>query len=108
VQIVIIDLVFSLDSVITAIGVTDNFWNIIAAMSVAMVIMLLSSSYVSDFIGDHPTLKMLALAFILMIGVLLVAEGFGAYLPKGYIYFGMAFAVFIEILNHLARKKKVN
>lgn len=105
-QIVIIDLVFSFDSVITAIGITENFWIIVSAMAVAMLVMLLSATWVSDFIMNHPTLKMLALAFILMIGVLLVAESFGTHLPKGYIYFGMAFAIFIEILNHLVRKKR--
>lgn len=105
-QIIVIDFIFSFDSVITAVGLTTNIYVIIAAMTVAMVIMLISSRFVSDFIATHPTLKMLALSFIMMIGVFLVAEGLGFHVPKGYIYFGMAFSLAVESLNMLARKRK--
>lgn len=106
INIVIIDLIFSFDSVITAVGLTENIPVIIAAMVVAMAVMLVSSSYVADFIARFPTLKMLALSFIMMIGVFLVAEGLGFHVPKGYIYFGMAFSLGVEVLNILARRKK--
>lgn len=107
-QIALIDLVFSFDSVITAVGMTRNIPLIIAAMTLAMGIMLFASKWVSDIVTTYPTLKNLALSFILMIGVMLVGEGFGASIPKGYIYFGMGFSLGVEVLNILttSRKKK--
>ncbi len=105
-QIIVIDLIFSFDSVITAVGLTDHIYVIIAAMGVAMLIMLAASGYISDFIDRHATLKMLALSFIMMIGVFLVAEGLGFHVPKGYIYFAMAFSLGVEVLNMTVRKKR--
>jgi predicted tellurium resistance membrane protein TerC len=106
-QIVVIDIIFSFDSVMTAVGLTNNIGVIIAAMTVAMAVMLFSASYISDFIAKFPTLKILALAFILLIGVFLVAEGLGQHIPKGYIYFSMAFALGVEVVNLLVRGRKV-
>ncbi len=105
-QIVLIDLVFSFDSVMTAVGITEHVWVIVAAMTIAMVVMVVASGYIANFIATHPTLKMLALSFVMMIGVLLVAEGLGFHVPKGYIYFGMAFSLGVETLNLLVRKKR--
>ncbi len=105
-QIAIIDLVFSFDSVITAIGMTQNIPVIIAAMTVAILVMLFASKWVSDIVVTYPTLKNLALSFILMIGVMLVGDGFGAEIPKTYIYFGMAFSLGVEMLNIFTAKKK--
>lgn len=107
-QIVIIDMIFSFDSVITAVGLTEHIYVIIAAMTIAMIVMLVSSGYIADFIATHPTIKMLALSFVMMIGVFLIAEGLGFHVPKGYIYFGMAFSLGVEILNMLVRKKRKN
>lgn len=106
IQIMFIDLVFSFDSVITAVGLTKNIPIIIMAMTVAMLIMLLFTGFVSDFIFKHPSLKTLALSFILLIGVLLVAEGFGAHVPRGYIYFAMAFSCLTETINILIKTKQ--
>jgi predicted tellurium resistance membrane protein TerC len=105
-QIVAIDFVFSFDSVITAVGVTSHIGVIVAAMVIAMGVMLAASGYIADFIDRNPTIKMLALAFILMIGVLLVGEGLGMHVPKGYIYFGMAFSLGVEVLNMVVRKRR--
>ncbi|MZR29775.1 TerC family protein [Sneathiella litorea] len=105
-QVILIDFVFSFDSIITAVGLTENIWVIIAAMVIAMLVMLFSSKYIADFIAEHPTLKMLALSFIMMIGVFLVAEGLGLHVPRGYIYFGMAFSLGVEILNMLVKRRK--
>lgn len=104
-QIIFIDMVFSFDSILTAVGVVDNVLIMIAAVIVSMVIMLLSAARVSEFINRHPTVKMLALAFLLMIGVLLVMEGFGKEVPKEYVYTSMAFAFFVELLNMRVRRK---
>jgi predicted tellurium resistance membrane protein TerC len=101
IQILMLDLVFSLDSVITAVGMVDQ----IAAVIVAVVIMLLSAESISRFVNDYPTVKMLALAFLLLIGVSLTAEAFDQHIPKGYIYFAMAFSVLVEFLNIRAQKK---
>jgi predicted tellurium resistance membrane protein TerC len=106
IQIVLIDIIFSFDSVMTAVGLTENISVIIAAMTVAMAVMLFSASYIADFISRFPTLKVLALAFILLIGVFLVAEGLGQHIPKGYIYFSMAFALGVEVVNLLVRGRK--
>lgn len=104
-QVVAIDFIFSFDSIITAVGLTNHVGVIITAMVIAMAVMLVSSGYIADFIGKHATLKMLALSFIMMIGMMLVAEGVGFHVPKGYIYFSMAFSLAVEILNMTVRRK---
>lgn len=104
-QIVMIDLIFSFDSVMTAVGLTESVPVIVAAMTVAMTVMLLGAEKISSVIKRFPTLKVLALAFILLIGVFLVAEGLGFHIPKGYIYFAMAFSLGVEMLNLKVRKK---
>lgn len=98
-QIIILDLVFSLDSVITAVGMVDNINVMIAAVILAVLVMILSARAISDFVNKHPSVKMLALAFLLMIGVSLTAEAFEQSIPKGYIYFAMGFSVLVEYLN---------
>jgi predicted tellurium resistance membrane protein TerC len=105
VQILLLDIVFSLDSVITAVGMAENVAIMVAAMVIAMGVMLLSMGAISGFVERHPSVKILALAFLLLIGVMLVAEGFGRHVPKGYIYFSMAFSLLIELLNLRYRKK---
>lgn len=105
-QIVVLDLVFSLDSVITAVGMVNNIPIMIAAIMIAVGIMMFTSGAISDFIHRHPTIKMLALSFLLLIGMSLVAEGFSVHIPKGYIYFAMAFSVLVESLNIRSRTKK--
>jgi len=104
VQILILDIVFSLDSVITAIGMANQLWVMSAAIVIAVGFMLLFAGAVSDFVHRHPTIKMLALAFLLMIGVALIGEGLGMAIPKGYLYFGMSFSFFVEMLNMRLRK----
>lgn len=104
VQIMLLDIVFSLDSVITAIGMANHLWVMIAAVVLAVFFMLGASGAISRFVDRHPTIKMLALSFLLLIGLALVAEGFGTHIPKGYIYFAMAFSVFVEMLNLRLRK----
>lgn len=104
VQILILDIVFSLDSVITAVGMADHVGVMIAAVIVAVMIMLVAAGKISDFVHKHPTVKMLALSFLLLIGVSLIAEGFENGIPKGYIYFAMAFSVLVEMLNLRAGK----
>jgi predicted tellurium resistance membrane protein TerC len=104
VQILLLDIVFSLDSVITAIGMANQLWVMIAAVVLAVFFMLAASGTISRFVDRHPTIKMLALSFLLLIGVALVGEGFGTHIPKGYIYFAMAFSVFVESLNLRMRK----
>jgi predicted tellurium resistance membrane protein TerC len=103
-QIVMIDIVFSLDSIITAVGLTNNVSIMIAAVIASMVVMIAAAGPVSDFVNRHPTTKMLALAFLVMIGVMLVAQGFDVEVPKGYVYTAMAFAVLVEGLNISARR----
>jgi predicted tellurium resistance membrane protein TerC len=105
IQILLLDVVFSLDSVITAVGMVNKIPVMIAAVVIAVGFMLLFSGYISNFIDRHPTLKMLALSFLILIGVMLVAESFHREIPKGYIYFAMAFSVGVEILNINLRKK---
>jgi predicted tellurium resistance membrane protein TerC len=105
IQITILDMVFSLDSVITAIGMVDNIWVMIAAVVVSIIAMMLFANPIGNFVVKHPSIKMLALAFLLLIGFTLVAEGFGQHIPKGYIYGAMAFSVFVELLNMRLRKK---
>ena len=99
IQILILDIVFSLDSVITAVGMADHIEIMIAAVVIAVGIMMVSASTISDFVNKHPTVKMLALSFLLLIGVSLLAEGLDQHIPKGYIYFAMAFSVLVEMLN---------
>jgi len=105
-QILILDIVFSLDSVITAVGMVDELVIMVTAVVLAVIFMLAFSGIVSNFVDRHPTVKMLALAFLLLIGVVLVADGFGQHISKGYIYFAMAFSLFVEILNLRARDKR--
>lgn len=99
IQILLLDIVFSLDSVITAVGMADHIGVMIAAVIIAVGIMLVAAGGISDFVNHHPTVKMLALSFLLLIGVSLLAEGFEQHIPKGYIYFAMAFSVLVEMLN---------
>lgn len=105
IQILLLDIVFSLDSVITAVGMVDELAVMIAAVVVAVLIMLWSAGPVSDFVNRHPTVKMLALSFLLLIGFSLVVEGLHQHIPKGYIYFAMGFSVFVEMLNLRLRQK---
>lgn len=105
VQILLLDVVFSLDSVITAIGMASHIPIMVAAMLLSMLIMLVSAGKISSFVDKHPTIKILALSFLLLIGVMLVAESFGAHVSKGYIYFAMAFSLAVELMNMRYRKK---
>ena len=104
-QILVLDIVFSLDSVITAVGMAEHVSIMVVAMVIAMVVMLFSMATVAGFVERHPSVKILALAFLLLIGVMLVAEGFGQHVSKGYIYFAMAFSLLVEMLNLRYRKK---
>jgi predicted tellurium resistance membrane protein TerC len=104
VQILLLDIVFSLDSVITAVGMANQLPIMIAAMVIAMMVMLVSAAPVGGFVERHPSVKILALSFLLLIGVMLVAEGMGTHVEKGYIYFAMAFSLFVELLNMRYRK----
>jgi predicted tellurium resistance membrane protein TerC len=106
IQIMILDIVFSLDSVITAIGMTDRLWIMVTAVVISVIFMMFTARSLSDFVHKHPTIKILALSFLLLIGVLLVAEGFDQHIPKGYIYFAMAFSVFVEMINIRIRDKR--
>jgi predicted tellurium resistance membrane protein TerC len=106
VQIVILDLVFSLDSVITAVGMVNEIPVMIAAVTIAILVMLVSAEAVAGLVNRHPTLKMLALSFLLLIGFALLLEGFDHHVPKGYIYFAMGFSVFVELLNIRARRRR--
>jgi predicted tellurium resistance membrane protein TerC len=104
VQILLLDIVFSLDSVLTAVGMVQQIEIMVAAVIIAVLVMLVSSGVIAAFVQRHPTVKMLALSFLLLIGVLLIAEGFDQHIPKGYVYFAMAFSVFVEMLNLRLRK----
>ncbi len=104
-QIALLDIIFSLDSVITAVGMAQQIWIMIVAVVLAVGVMMLFSGAVVQFIEKHPTFKMLALSFLLLIGVMLVVDGFGKHVNKGYIYFAMAFSLFVELLNIRIRKK---
>lgn len=106
IQIMILDIVFSLDSVITAIGMTDMLWVMITAVVLSVIFMMFTSGAVSDFVHKHPTVKILALSFLLLIGVTLIADGLGQHISKGYIYFAMAFSVFVEMINIKIRSKR--
>jgi predicted tellurium resistance membrane protein TerC len=104
-QIMVLDLVFSLDSVITAVGMVDQISVMIAAVVIAVGVMMVAAQSISEFVDNHPTVKILALAFLIMVGVSLFADGLGFHIPKGYIYFSMAFSIAVEMLNLRARKK---
>ena len=104
IQIMLLDIVFSLDSVITAVGMADDLWVMIAAVVIAVGIMMISAEPISDFVHRHPTVKMLALSFLLLIGLSLLLEGFDHHIPKGYIYFAMGFSVFVEMINLRLRR----
>jgi predicted tellurium resistance membrane protein TerC len=105
-QIMLLDIVFSLDSVITAVGMADDLSVMIAAVVIAVGIMMFSAGTVSGFVERHPTVKVLALSFLLLIGCSLIADGLGFHIPKGYIYFAMGFSVFVEVINLRARAKR--
>lgn len=105
-QIVVMDLIFSLDSVLTAVGLTSRFWVMALAISCAILIMIFASETVSAFIKEHPTIKMLALSYLILIGMVLVADGFSFHIPRGYIYFAMGFSLAVESLNLLKRSRK--
>ena len=105
VQILLLDIVFSLDSVITAVGMAEHVMVMILAVVIAVGVMLLSAGAISEFVERHPTVKMLALSFLLLIGVSLIGEGFDQHIPKGYIYFAMGFSVFVEMINLRVRAK---
>ncbi len=104
IQILLLDLVFSLDSVITAVGMVDEITIMIAAVVIAVAFMMVFAAPISNFVERHPTFKMLALSFLLLIGFTLIAEGWDRHIPKGYIYFAMAFSLFVEVLNLKLRK----
>jgi predicted tellurium resistance membrane protein TerC len=105
VQILLLDIIFSLDSVITAVGMANHLPIMIAAVVIAVGVMMFAAAPIGTFVGRHPTIKMLALSFLLLIGFSLIAEAFDRHIPKGYVYFAMAFSVFVEMLNLRAHKK---
>jgi predicted tellurium resistance membrane protein TerC len=107
-QIIVLDIVFSLDSVITAVGMVNNVWVMAAAIIIAVIIMLVASAPLAGFVNRHPTVRMLALGFLLLVGMMLMADGFGFHIPKGYIYAAIGFSIIIEILNlwAAARRRK--
>ena len=107
-QIVLLDIVFSFDSILTAVGLSDQIIIMILAVVIALVVMLIFAEKVSSFVNRNPTVKMLALAFLIMIGTLLLLDGFHVHVPKGYIYFSLAFSLFVEFLNQRLRRKKKN
>ena len=106
-QIIVIDLVFSLDSIITAVGMVKEIAVMVAAVVVSVALMMVFARAIGEFVSSHPTIKMLALSFLFIVGVALIAEGFDKSVPKGYIYFAMAFSVIVEMLNIRARRRKV-
>lgn len=106
IQIALLDVVFSLDSVITAVGMVENIWVMVTSIILAVIVMLIFAEPVSRFVEAHPTVKMLALSFLILIGVMLVAEGVGAHMDKGYIYFAMFFALLVEVMNIALRSKQ--
>ena len=104
-QIMLLDIIFSLDSVITAVGMSSQIWVMILAVVISVGVMMAAASTISQFVHRHPTIKMLALSFLLLIGFTLIGEGFGLHIPKGYVYFAIAFSVFVEFLNLKMRRK---
>ncbi|WP_419835478.1 TerC family protein [Endozoicomonas atrinae] len=107
-QIAIIDVVFSLDSVITAVGLVNQLWVMVSAIVLAVIVMMFAARSIGEFVSDHPTLKVLALSFLILIGVSLVADGLDFHIPKGYIYFAMAFSLIVEMLNSRLRKRPIS
>ena len=105
-QIIIVDIVFSLDSIITAVGMVDDVEVMIAAVVASVALMMVFASRIGNFVSDHPTIKMLALAFLIVVGVALIADGFDTHVPRGYVYFAMAFSVIVEALNIRLRNRK--
>ncbi|HZZ94561.1 MAG TPA: TerC family protein [Usitatibacter sp.] len=105
-QIAVVDIIFSLDSVITAVGMADRLWVMVLAVVIAMVLMIVASTPLAEFVAAHPTVKMLALSFLLMIGVVLVADGLHFHIPKGYVYSSLAFSIIVEALNFRARRRR--
>lgn len=106
-QIAVLDIVFSLDSVITAVGLVDQVSLMAIAIILAVIVMLMAAKTIGDFVDEHPTIKILALSFLILVGVTLMVEGLGVHVPKGYIYFAMAFSVTVEMLNLRMRKKRM-
>lgn len=106
-QIAVLDIVFSLDSVITAVGLVDQVSLMAIAIILAVIVMLMAAKTIGDFVDEHPTIKILALSFLILVGVTLMVEGFGVHVPKGYIYFAMAFSITVEMLNLRMRKKRM-
>ncbi|MEO5694447.1 MAG: TerC family protein [Usitatibacter sp.] len=105
-QIAVIDIIFSLDSVITAVGMADHLWVMVVAVIAAMIVMLIASEPLARFIAAHPTVKMLALSFLVLIGTLLIADGLHFHIPKGYVYFALGFSVLVEALNYWVRRRR--
>jgi predicted tellurium resistance membrane protein TerC len=105
-QIIILDVVFALDSIITAVGMAQHLWVMITAVVIAMVVMLVAADPVGDFVNNHPTVKMLALSFLLLVGVALVADGLHFHIPRGYLYFAIAFSAGVEALNLMAARAR--
>ena len=105
-QIAIIDIIFSLDSVITAVGMVDDLWVMVVAVIIAVILMLIASTPLANFIAAHPTVKMLALSFLILIGVMLIADGMHFHIPKGYVYFALFFSIAVETLNHWVRRRR--
>lgn len=108
IQIALLDVVFSLDSVLTAVGMASHFWVMALAITCAIIIMIFASEVVSNFIAKHPTVKMLALSYLILIGMVLIADGFSSHIPRGYIYFSMGFSMSVEALNVLKRSRQKN
>ncbi len=106
-QIMVLDIVFSLDSIITAVGMVDERWVMVTAIVISIVFMLAFARAISEFVERHPTVKVLALSFLLMIGLVLIADGFGVHIPKAYVYAAMAFSVFVELVNMWIRRRTV-
>jgi predicted tellurium resistance membrane protein TerC len=106
-QVLMLDLVFSLDSVITAVGMTSNYWIMATAVIISIAVMLIFAGAIANFVNTHPTMKTLALSFLVLIGMLLVAEGIGEHFPRGYVYFAMVFAILVEIINMKAGLRKI-
>jgi predicted tellurium resistance membrane protein TerC len=106
-QIAFIDIIFSLDSVITAVGMADHLWVMVAAIMSAMALMITAANPLSEFVSRHPTVKMLALSFLLLIGTVLIADGLHFHIPKGYVYSALAFSLIVESLNFRARRRQL-
>mgnify|MGYP001034846685 CR=1 FL=1 len=105
-QIILMDIIFSLDSVITAVGMVDELWIMVTAVIIAVIVMVIASRPLADFINRHPTVKMLALSFLMLVGMVLIADGFGFHVPKGYIYGAMGFSIAVEALNLMEAKRR--